>query len=355
MADSNIRTAVEVNGVPLSCFGWPADTAACGTYRLLFPLRTLSQRYGIQTEVSATSTLPFTILIAQRTHGVQQTDFLKKLIESRKLYNRRSIPKLVYELDDDLWNVPKDNPAHEYYENKGIRKREQECIEISDMVTVSTEPLAKIMRQFNDNVVVLPNSIPRKLTNEIAYPYTTGSPDKPYVIAWAGSASHLQDFRVCADSVSSYLRLNPNTRMVFFGTDYSWMLHPSVHSQCRQAPWVSSVPEYHSILHRAQIDVMLAPLAANTFNESKSNLRLIEALGLGIPVIASNTGPYAGDTPGVTSVELGDSWVPALSAMSHPFARLEQSSVGREWVKENFTIEKNVTMWKTAYEDVLSS
>jgi glycosyltransferase involved in cell wall biosynthesis len=38
--------------------------------------------------------------------------------------------------------------------------------------------------------------------------------------------------------------------------------------------------------------VAIVPLAANAFNEAKSDLKGLEALALGVPFVASPTGPY---------------------------------------------------------------
>jgi hypothetical protein len=44
----------------------------------------------------------------------------------------------------------------------------------------------------------------------------------------------------------------------------------------------------------------LAPLAAETFNEAKSDLKLLEYAALGLPAVASPVGPYRGATTSLT-------------------------------------------------------
>lgn len=357
MGDSNIKSGVYApNGVPVAVFGWLADTGACGQYRMMQPLKALARKYEAQVEYGGASELPFTILVAQRTHGVEQVDFLKHVLSVREAANGVDVPKIVYELDDDLWSIEQDNPGYEYYNAPGVLDRAAEAAGFSDLVTVSTEPLAEVMRKYNDNVVVLPNTIPQRYLNEARYPYRAGTPDKPFVIGWAGSATHLNDFKMCASSLNTFLKFNQHSRMVFFGTDYSHLLDPSVRPQCRTAPWTATVKEYLDLLSAAQIDVMLAPLAPTRFALSKSNLRLIEANALGIPVIATDFGPYAADhSPGVEYVSAGDSWIPALSKLQSPMVRLEMSSAGRQWISDHYTQEGNIHLWMEAYTNVLSS
>lgn len=360
MSDT-INSGAFAGDIPVAVFGWIADTGACGHYRVLQPLKTLAQKRQVQVEVGPKSNLPYTVLVAQRTHKPDTVEFLEHVRTNRLNVAGVDVPRIVYEIDDDLWAIEKDNPGYRYYKNNDVLPNAIRAIELSDAVTVSTQPLAEVMRKHNDNVFVLPNSIPRKYLNEIRFPYTTGQAGKPFVMGWAGSATHLNDFRQAAPGLNAFMKLYPNSRMVFFGTDYSELLDASVRDQCRQAPWTSTVPGYLNLLSQAQIDVMLAPLAPSTFNESKSNLRLIEANALGIPVIATDWGPYkfvaideATHSGGVRYITPGQSWLAALADLaSTPFERMNMSARGREWVEKHFVMENNMDLWLDAYKAVL--
>ncbi len=354
---NEINSAVFAGEIPIAAFGWIADMGACGHYRVLQPLRTMAQKLGMQVEVGSGSSLPYTVLVAQRTHKPETVEFLEHVIQARQLVSGVTVPKIVYELDDDLWSIERDNPGFDYYTSNGVGEYAKKAVRLADAVTVSTEPLADVVRKLNPNVSVVPNSIPAKYLNEAAYPYTLGTLDKPFVMGWSGSATHVNDFRMCAGAINTFMRFNPHTRMVFFGTDYSELLEPDVRDRCLQAPWTKSVPGYLDLLSAAQIDVMLAPLAPSKFNESKSNLRLLESAALGIPVIATDWGPYAADhSPGALYVPAGDTWISAISQLhSEKMTRLSLSSAGREWVRENYTQENTIDLWLEAYRAVLSS
>lgn len=349
---------VTPSGVPLAVMGWLADNSACGYYRLIQPMKALAQTYGVQVEVGETNQYPFTVLVAQRSHKPEVLEILRIIKENRRSVNDVGVPKLIYEIDDNLWAIEPDNPAYNYYHSDGNLDRAAEAASLADAVTVSTWPLAEVMSQYNDNVHVLPNSIPDRLLNEVAFPYTAGNAGKPYVIAWAGSATHLKDFRQCVSGLNTVLRLIPNSRMVFFGTDYSRLLDPSVAGQVRVAPWTKTVGEYHNLLGQAQIDVMLAPLAPSEFNESKSDLRIIEANALGIPVIATNFGPYRNPSvvDGHNGIHVGinDSWVPALMELNNPIKRMDMSAKAREHAS---TLSQSATIdrWLSTYDEVLSA
>lgn len=354
---NTINSAAYAGSIPIAAFYWIADLGACGHYRCVQPAKVLARKHGAQVEVGSGSNLPYTVLVAQRTHKAEAVDFLQHVRDSRQSVNGVDVPKIMYELDDDLWSIEKDNPGYDYYTGNNVHDNSIRALAIADGATVSTEPLAEIVRKYNDNVTVVPNSVPRKYLNELRYPYTLGSIDKPFVMGWSGSATHLNDFRQCAASVNTMLKFNPNTRMVFFGTDYSHLLDPAVRGQVRQAPWTGTVSGYLELLSKAQIDVMLAPLTPSKFNESKSNLRLIEANALGIPVIATDWGPYAADrSPGVSYVGVGESWISKLSELAEAkMVRLGMSSAGRSWVEKNYCQEDTIDLWLEAYRAVIEA
>ena len=94
--------------IPIAVFGWLADQTACGHYRIMQPLKTLAKKHGVQVEFGSMSELPYTLIVAQRTHKPECVEFLQYL----KTHRPGGVPKIVYEIDDDLWSIEKDNPGY---------------------------------------------------------------------------------------------------------------------------------------------------------------------------------------------------------------------------------------------------
>ena len=70
--------------------------------------------------------------------------------------------RLVYELDDDLWSITPENwAAYQLYSRPDIQDATQHAAETASLITVTTEPLARVMREVagHDRVAVLPNAI----------------------------------------------------------------------------------------------------------------------------------------------------------------------------------------------------
>jgi glycosyltransferase involved in cell wall biosynthesis len=97
-------------------------------------------------------------------------------------------------------------------------------------------------------------------------------------------------------------------------------------------------------------DVNLVPLRPSVFNLSKSPLRCLEAAALGIPVVASDYGPYAAF---VRDGETGllarwpHQWMRHLRDLLDPTVRLEMGAKARA-LAAGHTIERNIGLWEDA-------
>jgi glycosyltransferase involved in cell wall biosynthesis len=109
-------------------------------------------------------------------------------------------------------------------------------------------------------------------------------------------------------------------------------------------------------LHTLDFDIGIAPLAYNEFNKSKSDLKVLEYASLGIPVVASDFGPYA-DTVvhGETGflVKHSHEWSRYLRMLVEDHQLRETMSVNAKlWASER-TIQGNVWRWEMAYRAVI--
>lgn len=323
--------------------------SGCAWYRVFLPMEQL-QAHGYDvtmasadTEkhrgsgITARSMEGHDVIVAQRFNKPTGVHVYR---EARTPYNR-----LVYELDDDIFSVQPDNfQAYHFWQRADIIDAAIHAMEISDVVTCSTEPLAEVLREHNPNVVVIPNHIPGWVCD--AERNRRARPS----VGWAGAASHGADVGLIASPVRRFLKRFPGWDLRLNGTDY----RPTFKvERAHFAKWVPVVDEPEKFYLSPDWDIGLAPVVANTFNASKSCLKALEYGALGIPTIASDFHPYRdyikhGETGFL--VKRDHEWLSYMSELaSDDGLREKMGAAAREQARQ-FTIENGWTRWAQVYE-----
>ena len=91
--------------------------------------------------------------------------------------------------------------------------------------------------------------------------------------------------------------------------------------------------------HYAKADICLVPLVNSRFNSMKSNLKILEAANLGLPVIASGVHPYL-NMP-VNYCKNGRDWEGHIKRLVQwPARRKEEGQRLAEFCNEHFNFNK---------------
>lgn len=311
------------------------DGTACGYYRVRLPFEHMAANGIDATYVQQGGDISddAPIVVAQRMgYPGFELDWLK-------MWRKH---KLVWETDDDLWSVDVTNrrPAAVY--TPEMLKAVEHCASTAHMVTVSTEPLAEVMRQFNPNVVVIPNHIDGELLNV----------ERPkcdrVTVGWAGGDSHLRDWWYVAPHLRRFLARNPEVGFHNIGVDFRRAAKLDL-EQCRYTGWAIDLFDYY---RNIDFDIGLAPLAPMVFNRSKSHIKALEYAALGIPVIASDVAPYRDFViDGVTGflVSRDHEWEQRLRDLVNDEAmRAEMGAKAKEHAR-NYVIQDGWRLWADAY------
>jgi glycosyltransferase involved in cell wall biosynthesis len=260
---------------------------------------------------------------------------------------------LVFEIDDDLWSVPPENKAaHEKFGDPAVRDRLRRNAEAADAVFVSTEPLAKVLGEYNDRVYVLENCVPEGLIS-MRDAWTTRL-DSRVIVGWAGSATHSVDFAVMPRSLFKALDEDRRVTVVHtIGPDF-FTPNGVRAGKVARTPWKDDLVDYYRALN---FDICLIPLADLPFNTSKSSIKFLEAASLGIPVVASAVGPYAADIEhGVTGFLASSNrdWTRYLDRLLRsPGLRRRIGENARAYARTR-AIEGNTWRWEQALAEVIS-
>ncbi len=263
----------------------PADLFGCGHYRVIQPFLAM-QEAGLIDGAISTGLMHVTDLerygpdtiILQRQIGTER-------IEAMQRMQRFSSAFKVYELDDYLPNLPLKN-AHRAHMPKDILRSLRQSLNFVDRFVVSTHSLAEAFAGLHGEIVVIENRLPINWWQGLQSQRRQGN--KPRV-GWAGGAGHTGDLELIADVVRD---LADEVEWVFLGMCPD-KLRPYMHEFHEGV----AIDDYPAKLASLNLDLGLAPLEINLFNQCKSNLRLLEFGVCGIPVVCTDIRPYQNDLP----------------------------------------------------------
>lgn len=258
----------------------PADLSGCGHYRVMQPFLSMKAEglldgaisTGLMHVVDLERYNPDTIVL-QRQIGDERLDAMRRM-------QRFSSAFKVYELDDYLPNLPLKS-VHRAAMPKDILRSLRRGLGYVDRFVVSTYALAEAFAGLHGEIVVQENRLPVSWWQGLQTQRRKGK--KPRV-GWAGGSSHTGDLELIADVVRD---LADEVEWVFFGMCPD-ALRPYVHEFYSGV----AIEQYPAALASLNLDLGLAPLEHNLFNECKSNLRQLEYGACGIPIICTDIRPY---------------------------------------------------------------
>ena len=265
-------------------------------------------------------------------HNTLHDNYIKAIAQYKKLNDAF----IVFGQDDLMSALPPSNPfAKTIY--KDVKKRIRKCLSMVDRLVVTTEPLAQGLRGMVDDIVVVPNYIDETVWGSLQS--QRGVSAKPRV-GWAGAQQHLGDLQLLEAVVRETAS---EVDWVFFGMCPDFLM-PFV-KEVHDPVLFESYPEKLATLN---LDLAVAPLERNKFNESKSNLRLLEYGILGWPVIASDIEPYR-NAPVCRVTNQARAWINAIRERINDLDAVHrEGDMLRNWVHENWILQDHANIWLDA-------
>lgn len=288
------------------CLGqwYPSDFAGCGQLRSYFPNNVLNSFYGQHRKklyegiASTRLVLPDRIsndlnfIRFQRQLSNPQTTFIDIVKRYRDASECANF-KMIYDIDDLIGSVPKYNSSAKSYNTDECIANLHRIVNLVDIITVSTYQLKKHLKQLGGiaKIKIIPNYLPKYLYRPYEFQKTEN--EKP-VIVWAGSTTHFNlhdkgDFAPIFDLMQNTV---DEFRWVILGIPEIpiWLEHLKDKIELR--PWVRSIYQYPTELKKINADFGVAPLVNNEFNNSKSNIKILDYASADIIAICSEITPY---------------------------------------------------------------
>jgi glycosyltransferase involved in cell wall biosynthesis len=255
-----------------------ADFSGSSWYRIIQPAGLCTEIYE-ESKWAFPTKLPIgylqssDILIIQRQFDPIAVNTVKGLTELSKI--------IISEIDDNLWSIPTNTPIiSKFWTKENIRGFEK-ILGMSKAVTVSTPRLAKLVKEFNDRVYVIPNLVVME-PNYIKKDYGK------IRIGWAGSDSHLMDFT--EDIQQALLDIKDKYKekvdiFMFGASPEKLFTHVSFYP-------FTDPHIYMTKLQELGIDIGLVPNRPNLFNECRSNIKFLEYSSVKAVTVADNIESY---------------------------------------------------------------
>lgn len=261
----------------------PIITDAVSSWRAAGPLSKLEAQKKIEVRYIQGDTLSWLdavwadVVMMHRPflpHHVPMMHILKELNKS-----------IWSDFDDHLFDVHPSNTVYFNYSRPDVQASIRQCLQLSDVVSVSVEYLHEVYAPFLRKCVVVPNAWDDRLIRPIEK--TTSS----NLITWRGSDSHKNDLLSYLPNIASAIRKTPNYNWKFIGY-HAWEIPHSLGMQSfgGRVQWVPGQHfwSFYRNFSFLNPDLHIVPLELNNFNKSKSNISWIEAAMSGAPSIAPN-------------------------------------------------------------------
>lgn len=337
--------------LPLMANGWDGDQT--------------SIHYGTRTpEDKLKATKEADIVVFHRPETQQKIELARLLKKIGK--------KIVFDNDDTY----KDHTAvklNDFFDKERTKRGLEMVNKVADgfaveadLVTCTTEWLAAEYRKLNPNVVVLPNCVD---------PFYFDEPLRNETdivrIGVTGSIGTSTDLDVVAPIIRHYEH-DPRVKIVFFALPPNRKENPTVGKMYRDeyafldsvnVEWHPNVNAdvYYDKINSLKLDFMIIPRADNYFNRAKSNLKFIEASMFEIPCIAQGfadgKSPYQVNPEDQKYLKLvmdNKDWIPEIEKMiADKEGRREMGRKAKEYVLENYDINKKAHLWEEAYATIM--
>lgn len=262
-------------------------------------------------------------------------------------YQQEFGKKLVVDVDDFM-QINEDSPFHMEHAMTDAYEVMKATISVADMVTTTTQTLASKLRELNNNVKVLPNSMD---FDRWDHPKLKNTSNR-IRIGWAGSITHMNDLKMIVEPLKRICDEFPQVELVFVGEQ-------RIEKEFKGYPVniVLGVPfeAWPDRLHGLRLDIGLAPLEDNEFNRCKSNIKwqeysIAKIAGVYSPTVYQHNGfePKFG----LVAYD-SDHWYRAIKTLIvNTQLRHEIAENAHRKAQISFNLKRNITKWLQAYRSL---
>ncbi len=246
--------------------------------------------------------------------------------------------RVVFGLDDLIGGTPEKSNLYDHWKRlyPDAKQRLRKVLRLCDALVVSTEPLEQFARDMIGQRIVIPNRLRKSIWGDLRAQRRVGR--KPRV-GWVGASQHRGDLELLLEVIK---QTAGEVDWVFMG-----MCLPQFRPYVAEVHHSVPFAEYPGVVAKLNLDLAVAPLEVNAFNEAKSNLRLLEYGAMAWPVVCTDIFPYqTNDAPVCRVPNEVDVWVEAIRSRIYDLDAAEREGDQlRAWVERHYWLEDHNDDW----------
>jgi predicted nucleic acid-binding Zn-ribbon protein len=226
---------------------------------------------------------------------------------------------------------------------------------MADYVTVSTQKLKEALISLNENIFVLPN-----LLDDTLWPFhlpIRQTKAKSITIGYMGGESHKPDIEWITPVLEKINHeFSEEVNFHFYGIKppEKFLSQSNVsHTELKTYHYKEFIDDFYHF----DVDIFIAPLINNLFNQCKSPIKYLEYGTMGAPGVFTDIEPYrniVADGKNGLLAKSQDEWFDKLMTLiQYPDLRYELAKNAQETVRSNWLMSENAHLWTDTYKNFI--
>ena len=264
--------------------------------------------------------------------------------------------RLIIDTDDLVTEVPIYNQASSWYHNAtGLIRIAEAQYRSADAVTVSTEPLRKAMEHYNARTVHVPNLVDPDLYEGVRTREKEARHTDDIRIYWGGGGGHYDDLLIVKDALLRVCAERPNVKLVFGNLVPGWAM--DLPSDRVFYTRLTEFSIFRKLLSWLCIDIGIAPLVNNRFNQCKSHVKYLDYAMVGIAGVYSDIESYDAVLDNVTGLKAGaDEWYTQIMRLVDDWQlRRELGRNAKAHVLKELTVDTQARRYEAFLKEVVET